>query len=78
MTIMRVMLIGGLVVLGVRLPPPLALALPGFWLSFWTGEVISRGEQHEYLLLGITTLGPILLGTLAATRVHFTHQQLAS
>jgi hypothetical protein len=74
------MLMAGLVLLpaSTRLPLALALALAGFGLSFWTGEVISRGQQHEYLLLGITTLGPILLTALAATRVRFTRQQLAS
>jgi hypothetical protein len=78
--ILLVMVIAGLVLLGAstRLPLALALALAGFGLSFWTGELISRGEQHEYLLLGITTLGPMLLTALAATRLRYTHQQLAS
>ncbi|MGH2833169.1 MAG: hypothetical protein ACRDK2_10385 [Solirubrobacteraceae bacterium] len=78
--IMLAMPITGLLLLpaSTGVPLGLALALAGFGLSFWTGEMISHGQQHEYLLLGITTIGPILLTALAATRVRFTAKQLAS
>ncbi len=78
--ILLVMAIAGLVLLAAstRLPLALALALAAFGLSFWAGVVIYLGQQHEYLLLGITTLGPALLVALAATRVRFTRKQLAS
>lgn len=78
--ILLVMLIAGLVLLAAstRLPLALALALAGFGLSFRTGEMIYPSPRPEYVLLGITTIGPALLVALAATRVRFTRKQLAS
>jgi hypothetical protein len=78
--ILLAMVIAGLVLLAVstRLPLALALALAGFGFSLWAGVAIYPDRQHEYLVLGTTTLGPALLVALAATRVRFTRRQLAS
>jgi len=78
--VLPAMVVAGLVSLAAstRFPLAFALAVAGFGFSLWAGVVIYPDQQHQYLLLGTTALGPALLVALAATRVRFTRKQLAS